>query len=114
MSNRRLYHVTISSLAPQIWQEGLDPERSTGRAKVVWLASEKQLLWAIAHVARKHHCLISELSVFTVKISERRLVKTRWRGVWQCVVTVPPHAEVPARFHIDDYHRGLLRDVYKH
>ena len=77
----RLHHATPAKNLDSIKAVGLDPNRSKGKRKAVWLHTRSRRNWAILHVANRHKCEVSEVAIIEVNVPRSRL-RRRWRGLW--------------------------------
>ena len=80
-----LYHATPQKHLASIKAEGLDPVKSTGKRKEVWLHTKSKREWAVLHTQRRHKT--QEVVVIAVEVSRRDLTR-RWRGLWSCAVSI--------------------------
>src|SRR5690349_21819754 len=86
---RRYYHVTHAGNIASMIDKGLDPSRSRGKIKAVWLADSKRLHWAIAHVSAKHGSPMAALWVAVVHVDPRDLKRFRWPGIYLAEFSIP-------------------------
>ena len=77
----QLYHATPKANLDCIRREGLDPNRSQGKLKVVWLHTQSRRDWAILHTSMRHKCDISEVAIIEVNVP-RSKIRRRRRGLW--------------------------------
>ena len=77
----KLYHATPKANLQSIRENGLDPNRSTGKESLVWLHTTSRREWAILHTATKHKCEVSDVIVIEVSVPRSKL-RRRWRGLW--------------------------------
>ena len=77
----KLYHATTAKNLDSIKAVGLDPNRSLGARKEVWLHTASRSDWAILHVVQRHKCDINEVAMITVDVPRSKL-RRRWRGIW--------------------------------
>lgn len=77
----KLYHATTAKNLDSIKAVGLDPNRSTGKAAVVWLHTASKREWAILHVSNRYKCDANEVVIITVDVP-RSKIRRRWRGIW--------------------------------
>lgn len=80
-----LYHATPRKFLHSILTEGLDPQRSNGRIKGVWLHTASKRAWAVLHTQRRHKT--QDVVVLKVKVCRSHLTR-RWRGLWSCAVPI--------------------------
>ena len=80
-----LYHATPRKHLASIKAEGLDPVKSTGKRKEVWLHTKSKREWAVLHTQRRHKT--QEVVVIAVEVSRRDLTR-RWRELWSCAVSI--------------------------
>ena len=83
----KLYHATLKSNLESIREEGLDPNRSTGKEAVVWLHTQSRRDWAILHTCTKHKCEVTDVIVIEVSVPRLKL-RRRWRGLWTTPETI--------------------------
>ena len=77
----RLYHATPKRNLDSIKAVGLDPKRSRGAKKEVWLHTQSRREWAILHVSNRYKCDVNEVVIITVDVPRTKL-RRRWRGIW--------------------------------
>ena len=77
----RLYHATPKRNIDSIKAVGLDPNRSRGAKKEVWLHTASRREWAILHTVARHKCEVSEIVIIAVDVPRSKL-RRRWRGLW--------------------------------
>ncbi len=77
-----LFHVTTRYRLDLICAKGLDPDKSTGRRKVIWLVDGSMLAWAIAHCSTRHQVGVEQLRVIKTLFMDANLKRTRWTGVY--------------------------------
>ena len=77
----KLYHATPRRNLDSIKAIGLDPNRSQGKEKAVWLHTASRREWAILHTASRQNCDVSEVVIIAVDVPRSRL-RRRWRGLW--------------------------------
>lgn len=80
-----LYHATPTKYFQSIKAEGLQPHRSTGKRKEIYLHTASKRSWAILHTQRRHHT--TDVVLLEVKVSRKHLTR-RWRGLWSCPVPI--------------------------
>ena len=80
-----LYHATPRKHLATIEAEGLDPMKSAGKRKEVYLHTASKRAWAVLHTQRRHKT--QDVVVIEVKVSHRHLTR-RWRGLWSCAVPI--------------------------
>ena len=83
----KLYHATLKSNLDSIRENGINPEFSKGKDKVIWLHTASRTHWAIAHVQKRHKVNLSEVVIITVNVPRSKL-KRRWRGLWSTTETI--------------------------
>jgi hypothetical protein len=66
------FHVTHKSKVAKILREGLDPGRSRGKLRAVWLSAEPTLALQ-AHVAAAHGWRLCDLRALLVTVPRARL-----------------------------------------
>lgn len=84
-----LYHWTHVQNVRSILAEGLDPERSTGKAPSVWCVSRRRRTWAAVHVTLRHNWDLSDLVCLRIECHDMDLRLTRWEGVFTSLKVVP-------------------------
>ena len=77
----KLYHATPKANLQSIKANGLDPNHSRGKEKVIWLHTASRREWAILHTARKKRVGFDEIVIIAVDVPRMKL-KRRWRGLW--------------------------------
>lgn len=85
--NYYLYHVSPGRNVESILTYGLEVARSIRFPLSVWLVSESRINWAVNHTFNRHDC--TKVDIYRVRVQRRRLIRFR-RGVWRCVIDVPP------------------------
>lgn len=100
----QLYHITHKSNVESIYDHGIQPKRAIGAEHKVWLVDHRMLVWAIAHCANRHHCLIEDLMVIPVFMPISLSMRTKWIGVYTS------NREVHANNH-PRYAKSML-DIY--
>jgi len=99
----KLYHVTPGRNMTRILHEGITPDKSTGRRKVVWLCTYRRLMWALAHIAEHHQVKIDDLVVFSVFTNRIETKRTAWDGVFTSDVLVKVLDVQPASYYVVEY-----------
>ena len=89
----RLYHASPKHNLESIKTTGLDPDRSTGKEKAVWLHTRSRRDWAILHTCTRHKCDPSEVIIIAVDVPRSRL-RRRWRGLWTTPETLTEFASI--------------------
>ena len=79
-----LYHATPQKHLNAIEAEGLDPMKSAGKRKEVWLHTKSKREWAVLHTQQRHQT--HDVVIIEVEVSRRHLTR-RWRGLWSCPVS---------------------------
>ena len=74
-----LYHATPKSNLSSIEANGLQPHRSTGKIKGVWLHTPSKTHWAILHTMKRHRT--DEVVILQVNVSRSRITRKQ-RGIW--------------------------------
>lgn len=77
----RLYHATPKANLDSILEHGLDPARSQGKRKAIYLHTASRREWAILHTIRRHGIGIDDVVIISVDIPRSRITR-RWRGLW--------------------------------
>ena len=80
-----LYHATPRKHLASIKAEGLDPMKSAGKRKEVWLHTASKRAWAVLHTQQRHQT--HDVVIIEVEASRRHLTR-RWRGLWSCAVSI--------------------------
>lgn len=75
------YHWTPRSNLASIASHGLDPERASGKLRVVWSCEAERVLWAVGHVARHHECAPDDMVLLRIRVDG---VPTK-PSSWPCV-----------------------------
>ena len=84
-----LWHATPRFNLPSIRAEGLDPERSRGRLRVVWLHAATLSADLVELVAVRHGVWPDQVALVAVSVPRSRL--RRWRRcLWYCAEMIPP------------------------
>lgn len=76
-----LYHATLKTNLESIRENGLDPDRATGKEAVVWLHTQSRREWAVLHTMNRYNVSIDEIVIITVDVPRSQL-RRRWRGLW--------------------------------
>lgn len=105
---RRFYHITPITNVDSIIENGLDPKKSRGKIKAVWLCDSKRLPWAISHVSLKQEVWIGWLWVCLVHVDPRELQHWRWDGIYLLKRPIEIYEIYPAQEILD---RGPKRLV---
>ena len=84
-----LRHCTPVRNVRSILSRGLDPARSRGRLRAVWLHAPSKTPWAIPHVAQRHSAPEGAVVVLKVAVP-RRWLSRRGKGCWTCDRLIPP------------------------
>ena len=74
-----LYHATPKSNLKSIEANGLQPRRSKGKIKGVWLHTASRRHWAILHTQQRHKS--QEIVLLEVNVSRSRITRKQ-RGIW--------------------------------
>jgi hypothetical protein len=98
-----LRHATPRTNLRSILSGGLDPARSHGARRVVWLHTPSRTAWAILHTSQRHLVNALDVAIVTVRIPRSWLTRRR-RNIWteRCVidpsriVSVNPRASLEA------------------
>ena len=77
----KLYHATPKRNLDSIKAQGLDPNRSQGKEKLIWLHTASRRPWAILHTINRHKCELSEIAIIEINVP-RSKIRRRWRGIW--------------------------------
>lgn len=68
MATQTLWHVTTVDKLASIRRGGLDPARSKGKRKAVWLVPGRLRAWAVAHVLRRHKADLEWICLIPVRV----------------------------------------------
>lgn len=109
MNKRTLYHVSPHFNTQSILSEGVSPAWSRGKLHVSWWITEEQLMWALAHISSRYAISVNVLAIFTASIDEALLLRTRWKGVYQCKAPVSVTQASAARNAVDAHEDALER-----
>ena len=89
----KLYHATTAKNLDSIKASGLDPNRSRGAKKLVWLHTASRREWAILHVVQRYKCDANEVVIITVDVPRAKLQR-KWRGIWTTPETLTEFANI--------------------
>ena len=78
---RRLLHTTLRRNRESILRTGLDPGRSRGKRREVYLHTPSRQQWALDHMQKKYKAGPEDIDVFEVEVARKDLTR-RWRGIW--------------------------------
>ena len=81
-------HATPRRNLRSILRVGIDPARSRGKLRAVWLHTAALSTWAVDHVARRHQT--DDVIVLTVRVPRSALRRSSRRGVWFCLQVITP------------------------
>lgn len=109
MPKQTLYHVTPHFNTESILREGVSPAFSRGKLHVSWWVEEQELMWALAHISSRYAMSVNTLAVFTASIDTAILLRTRWKGVYQCKAPVSVALASAARNAVDAHQDALER-----
>lgn len=98
-----LYHVTPVANIQSIRQAGISPVFSQGKKPVCWYVSERNLVWAIAHVSTRHRKTVNQIVVYQVRLPDDVVKRTAWVGVYTCADVVMSSYPMPATVYLDKY-----------
>lgn len=93
--DKLLFHVSPRKNRESLLRHGIDPAKSRGRHKRIWLAGHRKLVWAIMHIAKHHRCCPDSLEIFVCHVPKVLLRKLR-NGVYICHQRVMVHYMFPA------------------
>ena len=85
-----LYHATPKSNLPSIKAKGLQPRRSKGKIRGVWLHTASKRHWAILHTMKRHKT--DEIALLQVNVSRRDITRKQ-RGIWYTTVPITQFRE---------------------
>lgn len=104
-----LYHVSPSKNRASILAHGLEPSLfSRGAQKKLWLVEWKEIMWALAHTAKRHGVRPEDCDVWIInKLAIKRLQKTGLRDVWQTPCKVAAHVYMSAQHTMERYEQYL-------
>lgn len=77
-----LYHVTTRYRLDLIVARGLDPYKSRGKKKVIWLVNSEKVAWAIAHVSIRHNVPVENIRIQAVYLSDQDIYRAPNTGVY--------------------------------
>ena len=80
-----LYHATPRKHLATIEAEGLDPMKSAGKRKEVYLHTASKRAWAVLHTQRRHKT--HDIVLIKVNIPRSKLTR-RWSGLWSCSAVI--------------------------
>ena len=83
----KLYHATPRRNLDSIRTTGLDPNRSQGTCKEIWLHTRSRTPWEILHTINRHKCDISEIVIIQCHVPRGHL-RRKWRGIWTTAGTI--------------------------
>ena len=86
-----LYHATPRKHLASIEAEGLDPQKSAGKRKEVYLHTASKRAWAVLHTQRRHKT--HDIVLIEVNIPRSKLTR-RWSGLWSCAVPITQFEDV--------------------
>ena len=86
-----LYHATPRKFLSTIEAEGLDPQKSTGKRKEVYLHTASKRAWAVLHTQRRHKT--HDIVLIKVEVPRSKLTR-RWSGLWSCAVPITKFEDV--------------------
>jgi len=84
MNGGKLYHVTPAKNRRWINAQGVRPDKSKGKKHVSYWVNENMLIWAIAHVSKRHNVPTRSIAICAVPNHMIAVVNTKWNGVWTC------------------------------
>jgi len=87
----KLYHATPTVNVANIRQLGLLASYARG-TKVVWMHEGRLREWATLHVSQRWSVPLTEVSVITLRLARRSVIKTFANGLWR----TPIEVDVPA------------------
>ena len=88
----KLYHATPRTNVESILKLGLEPHRTNGKIKAVWLHTKSRREWAILHTQKRHGIGAEDIVIIAVNVPRQKLTR-RWRGLWSCPHTLPVRRE---------------------
>ena len=86
----KLFHVSPAYNDDSIMSSHIDPLRSRGKRKVIWLVDHSQLMWALSHTSSRWDVPVSRLSVHEVYVTAPQISRTCWTGVFTCGQPIVP------------------------
>lgn len=86
-----LYHCTHRSNVDSIYRTGVEKERSTGRAKRVWLVDLQRMLWAWHHVQLRHGWFPEDIVFVVVSEYGHPIRRSGRDGVYYSPESIPTH-----------------------
>lgn len=84
-----LYHATPKRNLDSIKRNGINPDFSKGKEKVIWYHTKAKRHWAILHTQKRHKVHIDDIAIITVQITRSKL-KRRRRRLWTTTETIHP------------------------
>lgn len=78
----RLYHVSPRINRESIQRAGLTPLYATGKLKVVWACTRKNIEWALTHVIGRHGWQPAGWDVWCIDTPKRPLRRWSKRGIY--------------------------------
>jgi hypothetical protein len=92
-----LYHVSPKHNRASIVEFGIQPTRSQGKKKIVWLVEDHYLAWAFCHISLKRKLPVSDLIVCLCEVDSAILVNTKWPYVKTSSFVVQPFGIMSAQ-----------------
>ena len=83
-----LFHVTPSRNKRWIEKQGIRPDKSKGQRLVSWYVTSDMLMWALAHVSKRHNLPTRAIAVVALSWDIVEIEHTRWSGVYTCAYPV--------------------------
>lgn len=96
-----LYHVTTVDSVDGIVNNGIDPDRSTGKLKASWYVSKNNIQWAILHVCNRHHREPADVFVCRTVVNWSAMRRTAKPNVFYTLNKYSPEDISPATWFID-------------
>ena len=85
----KLRHATPTGNLESILSAGLQPDRSRGKRKAVWLHSPSKTTWAILHTMKNHAVTMEAITVIELDVPRSWLVRAQ-KGLWRCARVIEP------------------------
>lgn len=90
MMTRYLFHVTTLDRVESILRGGLDPAKSKGKNRSVWMAYSLSVLYAIKHIAARKNVAINGLAIIVVRADAVQTVNSQFAGIVRSNQRVSP------------------------
>jgi len=77
-----LYHITTFDNLKGVLKHGVDPRKSQGKRRAIWIVDAERIPWALAHCSARHGVSVSQLAVVEADLPDSSLRRTRYPGVF--------------------------------